>query len=112
MKEYLPGLELGASLDVPWLTSRTAKVDMFEARLALVIEYDSGWHRGRERQDLAKTTALLSAGLKVVRIRDRIVPEMPVIPGLLEIRVSPKWDVERVVDEVWPATKQFLLDAA
>lgn len=63
----------GKKLFVNWDNNKRANVDIFiEFKKAkVVVEYDgSYWHRNKMDKDLSKTKALLSAGYKVVRIRE------------------------------------------
>jgi len=53
----------------------TLEVDICIPELRLVVEYDGQhWHRNSTVRDTAKTTRLLAAGLRVIRIRDNLDP--------------------------------------
>jgi len=53
----------------------TLEVDICIPELKLVVEYDGQhWHRNSTARDTAKTTRLMAAGLRVIRIRDNLDP--------------------------------------
>lgn len=53
----------------------TLEVDICVPDRRLVIEYDGQhWHQNNQARDTAKTTRLMSTGLRVIRIRDNLAP--------------------------------------
>jgi hypothetical protein len=59
--------------------NRPLKMDLFVQELMLFIELDPlVWHVRRVKQDRAKTTMLMEAGVDVVRLRE---PGLPDVPG-------------------------------
>ena len=68
--QKLPDAVQSKRLPVTWGTRATSEVDVYSAARQLVIEYDGDyWHRSKFDKDAAKTSALLAAGFRVVRIR-------------------------------------------
>lgn len=85
----------GATLPVRWGKRSTSQVDILvdlPDGSQAIVEYDGAyWHRHRMDDDLAKTTALLAAGHRVVRVRAGDLDLLPLEhTEFLQIRCEPE----------------------
>lgn len=72
LKGFYPDAESGNRLPVKWGKSGCAHIDILLPSLRTIIEYDGWyWHDSEKafEKDSQKTTALIAAGYKVVRVR-------------------------------------------
>ncbi|MFI6797615.1 zinc-ribbon domain-containing protein [Streptosporangium canum] len=85
---------------------RQDRFDLFLPKLGLLIDLDPAWgHDGAAsvERDTAKTKAAMTAGLDLVRIRERGLPPLPV-SGLMHYEAGPGLDPEE-----WAAAIGYVL---
>jgi very-short-patch-repair endonuclease len=70
LKKHYPDATNSARVSSSWTKARYSSVDIMIPSLNLIVEYDgSYWHKNKFKLDTQKTTALIAAGYKVIRVR-------------------------------------------